>query len=87
MQLIRYQLPIHKIDHIFISHLHGDHYFGLMGLLSSMHLLGRKNELHLYCPAGLKEIIELQNKHSQTYLHYPIIYHLLSLFQTITTES
>ncbi len=77
VQLRRFKLKFQRINHIFISHLHGDHYFGLMGLLSSMHLLGRKNELHLYCPAGLKEIIELQNKHSQTYLHYPIIYHLL----------
>jgi len=77
VQLRRFKLKFQRINHIFISHLHGDHYLGLMGLLSSMHLLGRKNELHLYCPAGLKEIIEVQNKHSQTYLHYPIIFHLL----------
>jgi ribonuclease Z len=77
IQLRKFKLKFQRISHIFISHLHGDHYFGLMGLLSSMHLLGRKNELHLYCPAGLKEIVELQNKYSQTYLNYHIEFHLL----------
>lgn len=75
MQLRRFKVKFQRIDHIFISHLHGDHFLGLMGLLSSMHLLGRNNELHLYCPAELQEIIEVQNKHSQTRLNYQIIYH------------
>lgn len=60
MQLRRFKLPMLKIDHIFISHLHGDHYLGLPGLLFTMHLLGRKKSLQIYAPAGLKEIIELQ---------------------------
>ena len=74
VQLRKYKLSMHRIDHIFISHLHGDHYLGLLGLLQSLHLLGRKNPINLYCFPELKEIIELQNKHSQTVLNYEIRY-------------
>ena len=75
IQLRKFKVKFQRINHIFISHLHGDHYLGLMGLLSSMHLLGRTNEIHLYCPAELKEIIEVQHNYSHTSLHYKIIYH------------
>ncbi|OFY82519.1 MAG: ribonuclease Z [Bacteroidetes bacterium RIFCSPLOWO2_12_FULL_35_15] len=75
IQLRRFKLKFQRINHIFISHLHGDHYLGLLGLLSSMHLLGRTFDLHLYCPAELEEIINIQNKYSQTYLKFNIIYH------------
>jgi len=75
MQLMKYQIPIHKIDHIFISHLHGDHYLGLIGLLFSMHLQRRVNDLHLYSQKGLDEIILLQLKHSQSALNYNILFH------------
>jgi ribonuclease Z len=75
MQLRKYKQKFQRINHIFISHLHGDHYLGLMGLLSSMHLLGRTNDMHLFCPAELQEIIEIQYRHSQTWLNYKIIYH------------
>lgn len=75
IQLRKYKLKFQRINHIFISHLHGDHYLGLLGLLSSMHLLGRTNELHLYCPAELEDIIQIQNKHSQTRLNFNIVYH------------
>lgn len=75
IQLRKFKLKFQRINHIFISHLHGDHYLGLIGLLSSMHLLGRTIDLHLFCPPGLQEIIEIQYKHSQTYLNYKIIYH------------
>jgi ribonuclease Z len=74
IQLRKFKIKFQRIDHIFISHLHGDHYLGLMGLLSSMHLLGRTRELHLYCPAGLDEIIQVQLKHSATVLNYTIHY-------------
>jgi ribonuclease Z len=74
IQLRRYKIKFQRIDHIFISHLHGDHYLGLMGLLSSMHLLGRTKELFLYCPEGLDEIIRVQLKHSATILNYTIHY-------------
>ena len=75
MQLMRYQLPIHKIDHIFISHLHGDHYLGLMGLLFSMHLQRRSSDLHLYSQKGLDEIILLQLKYSKSTLNFTIVFH------------
>jgi ribonuclease Z len=76
MKLSEYQVPGHKIDHIFISHLHGDHYLGLMGLLFSMHLQRRTRELHLYSQKGLDEIILLQLKYSRTVLNYEIKFHL-----------
>ncbi|GIU70024.1 MAG: ribonuclease Z [Candidatus Woesearchaeota archaeon] len=78
MQLRKFKIKFQRINHIFISHLHGDHYFGLMGLLSSMHLLGRQNELHLYAPAPLKEIIDIQLKYSDTILNYPLVFHPLN---------
>jgi ribonuclease Z len=75
MQLMRYQVPFHKIDHILISHLHGDHYLGLMGLLFSMHLQRRVSDLHVYSPRGLDEIILLQLKYSKSVLNYEIHFH------------
>ena len=48
MQLLQYKIRYHRINHIFISHLHGDHYLGLMGLIFTMHLNGRTTELHIY---------------------------------------
>lgn len=71
-QMIRYGYKTSKIDYIFISHLHGDHYFGLIGLLSSMHLNGRIKPVQLFAPAPLLEILELQFKHSDTVLRYPL---------------
>lgn len=73
-QLIRFGLKASKIDYIFISHLHGDHYFGLIGLLSSMHLNGRIKPLYIYGPKAIKEILELQFKHSDTHLKYEVVY-------------
>lgn len=61
-----------RIGHIFISHLHGDHYLGLMGLISSMHLMGRTRKLYVHGPQPLQEIIEVQLRASQTYLRYPL---------------
>jgi ribonuclease Z len=75
LQLARYEIPIHKIDHIFISHLHGDHYLGLTGLLFSMHLQKRKADLHLYSSPGLNEIILLQLKYSRSVLNYSLHFH------------
>src|SRR5277367_339142 len=71
-QMLRFEVKASRIDHIFISHLHGDHYLGLVGLLSSMHLNGRTKTLKLYCPPHLKEIIDLQFKYSDTELQYAI---------------
>lgn len=74
-QMLRYDIKASRIDYIFISHLHGDHYLGLIGLLSSLHLNGRTKPLNIYCPAPLKEIIELQFNYSETVIQYPIEYH------------
>ncbi|MES2872779.1 MAG: ribonuclease Z [Bacteroidota bacterium] len=71
-QLLHFGLKANRIDHIFISHLHGDHYLGLVGLLSSLHLNGRTKPMDIFGPPELKEIIDLQFKHSQTHLRYPL---------------
>jgi ribonuclease Z len=72
MQLRRNKIRFQKISHIFISHLHGDHYLGLVGLISSLHLLGRTNELHVFGPAPLKELVFSHLKASKTFLKYPL---------------
>lgn len=60
MQFVRYGLKMHKINHVFISHLHGDHFFGLAGLLQTMDLQGRNRPMHIFGPLGLKHIILTQ---------------------------
>lgn len=71
-QMLRFDVKSSRIDHIFISHLHGDHYLGLIGLVSSMHLNGRVKPLKLYGPSPLLEIINVQFKYSETVLNYEI---------------
>ncbi|MBX2970783.1 MAG: ribonuclease Z [Cyclobacteriaceae bacterium] len=78
MQLMQYDCPIHRINHIFISHLHGDHYLGLMGLLFTLHLNHRVNDLHLYSHHGLDEIIIAQLKYSNSALRFKLIFHMLN---------
>ena len=80
-QLRRYHISMQRIKRIFISHLHGDHFFGLIGLLNSMHLLGRKEELHLYAPPALTEILDIQMEASQTTLNFPLLFHPLRFDQ------
>ncbi len=77
MQLSRYKVRRGKLNHIFISHLHGDHYFGLIGLITSMGLLGREQPLYLYAPSGLDAIIELQLKVAATTLPFELVFHPL----------
>lgn len=74
IQLFRYKIKINKIHAIFISHLHGDHYLGLMGLLNTMNLRGRTEPLYLYAPKGLQEIIILQLKYSYSILNYALYF-------------
>ncbi|MEX0882767.1 MAG: MBL fold metallo-hydrolase, partial [Cyclobacteriaceae bacterium] len=73
-QLRKFKIKYSKIDHIFISHLHGDHYLGLMGLISTYHLNNRKSPLYIYGPMGLDEIITIQLKYSGIALKYPLIF-------------
>ena len=77
IQMNRYKIKFHRINHIFISHLHGDHYLGLMGLISTMHLQGRVAPLHIYGQPELKEIVEIQLRYSETMLRYPVHFHIL----------
>ena len=76
-QMNKYKIRRSRINHIFISHLHGDHYFGLIGLITSMGLLGRHQDLNLYGPAPLIEIFNMQLSVADTQLPYKIIFHPL----------
>lgn len=77
MQMAKYRIRRSKINYILISHLHGDHYFGLMGLLTSMGLLGRDHDLHLYAPPLLEVIIQNQLDAANTALPYILHFHPL----------
>jgi ribonuclease Z len=74
MQMIKYNTGHKHIDHIFISHLHGDHYYGLIGLINTFHLFGRKNPLFIYAPKALKKIINIQLEAANTTLRFPLEY-------------
>lgn len=77
VQLRKFGVKFSKIKHIFISHLHGDHFFGLVGLISTFRLLNRESDLHIYGPEGIKEVITLQLKLSNSWTHYPLHFHEL----------
>lgn len=79
VQLRKNKIKFSRIKHIFISHLHGDHYFGLVGLISTFKLLTREADLHIYGPKGLKEVITLQMKLSDSWTNYKLIFHELTL--------
>lgn len=72
LQMLKLKCKASKLKAIFISHLHGDHYLGLPGLISTMHLLGRKNKLRIYCPPGLKDILNQTFIASDTDLRYTL---------------
>ncbi|NVK04705.1 MAG: ribonuclease Z [Flavobacteriia bacterium] len=74
-QLRRHKVKTSRINHIFISHMHGDHYFGLIGLISSYHLQRRSKPLNIYGPESLQKVIETQLKASKTRLEYELIFH------------
>lgn len=72
IQMQKFKVKPQRLQHILISHLHGDHYLGLVGLLSSMHLNGRTKPINLYAPAALQSIIFDQLHHSRTTLAYDV---------------
>ena len=78
VELRRHKIKFSRINHIFISHLHGDHFFGLPGFISTMRLLGREKELHVYGPRGIKEAITLLLKLGDSWTNYPLLFHELS---------
>ena len=82
VQLRKYKVKFSRIKHIFISHLHGDHFFGLPGLISTFRLLGRDTELHIYGPKGIKEAITLFLKLGDSWTNYPLIFHELDSKET-----
>lgn len=72
MQITKFRIRTSRLQHIFITHLHGDHFYGLMGLITSMHLNQRRTGLKVFSPQGLESIVQLQLKYSNTELTYPI---------------
>lgn len=75
LELKRYSVKFQRISRIFITHLHGDHYLGLTGLLSTFHLLGREKELHIHAPAPLEDILYHQMERTGTVLRFPLRFH------------
>ena len=78
MQIRRNHISLKNLRHIFISHLHGDHYFGLFGLLSTMNLSGRRQALHLYGHPKLERILKLVFYQGGEMPAYPIVFHALN---------
>jgi ribonuclease Z len=77
LQLRKYKIKLGRLNHIFISHLHGDHVFGLPGLLSTMNLLGRQTDLHIFAPPDLEKILQPYLSHFLTKMDFRIVYHPL----------
>ena len=78
IQLRKFKCKFSKIDHIFISHLHGDHFLGIFGYLSSLNLLGRKNDIHIYAPENLNNLLEVHNSVSGKNFNFNIVFHPLN---------
>ncbi|HFS66820.1 MAG TPA: ribonuclease Z, partial [Flavobacteriia bacterium] len=78
VQLRKFKVRFSKIERIFISHLHGDHFYGLIGFISTLGLLNREKPLHIYGPKGIKEIIVLQLKLSKTWTNFDLHFHELT---------
>ncbi|WP_026976702.1 ribonuclease Z [Flavobacterium tegetincola] len=78
VQLRKNKIKFSKINQIFISHLHGDHCYGLIGLVSTFMSLGRVNDLHIFGPKGIKQIINLQLRLSNSWTSYKLIFHELT---------
>jgi ribonuclease Z len=77
-QMRKHKVGFSKINHIFISHLHGDHFFGLIGLISTFGILNRERDLHIFGPKGIKEVTMLQLKISKSYVKFQLVFHELT---------
>jgi ribonuclease Z len=78
LQMSAYRIRRSRINHVFISHMHGDHYFGLIGLLNSYGLQNREHPLHIYGPAQLEQVIGLQLECANTHLPFPLSFTALA---------
>ncbi|GAA4281902.1 ribonuclease Z [Gaetbulibacter aestuarii] len=78
VELRRHKIKFNRIKHIFISHLHGDHFFGLVGLISTFRLLTREADLHIYGPKGIKEVVTLQMRLADSWTNYNLYFHELT---------
>jgi ribonuclease Z len=83
IQLKRFSINMSRINHIFISHLHGDHIFGLFGLFSSYNLMGRKTDLHIYAHQDLKETLDHYRKHFGVDMSFNIMFHPLNAVKSL----
>lgn len=84
IQFRRYKIKIGKLNHIFISHLHGDHFLGIFGIISTFNLLGRKHPLHIFAPHRLKELIDVYVSTLDRGLGYPIVFTSLTYDSGLT---
>lgn len=87
MQMNRYKIKKSRISHIFISHLHGDHYFGLVGLLTSYSLSDRQTPLHLYGPPDLEAIVRMQTVASGYEFPFPLHFHPITVEGVLAEET
>ncbi|GAA4231305.1 ribonuclease Z [Postechiella marina] len=78
VHLRKHKIKFNRIKRVFISHLHGDHFFGLVGLISTFRLLTREADLHVYGPKGIKEIVTLQMKLADSWTNYNLYFHELT---------
>jgi ribonuclease Z len=83
VQLRKNKVKFSKINHVFISHLHGDHFYGLIGLISTFALLNRSTDLHIYGPKGVKEIITLQLRLSNSWVNYGLFFYELESKESV----
>jgi ribonuclease Z len=83
VQLRKNKIKFSRINHIFISHLHGDHMFGLVGLVSTYMLLSRVSDLHIHGPKGIKEIILLQLRLASSFTGYNLYFHELDAQESV----
>ncbi|WPP53073.1 ribonuclease Z [Catalinimonas niigatensis] len=82
MQLLRYKAKVSRINHIFISHLHGDHVFGLVGLINTMNLNGRTEDLNIYGPYKLSDMISVQMRATHANLKFSIHFNAVDYRQS-----
>ncbi|MBP3419740.1 MAG: ribonuclease Z [Marinifilaceae bacterium] len=86
LQLRRFGIPYNKINHIFISHLHGDHFFGLIGFLSSLSMQNRKGDMHIYADKRLEKLLISQLNLMRAHLGYRLVFHHLTRERTLLYE-